>query len=504
MLLCLLAACTTSQPTDNDNGSGPTISRPEFRQDAGGAELFIRRYEALRVGLVNYFEPSRVDLVSREFSAESIVFQLDNTGDTGALYEATAERAVDLTEANGWPLSEVNNEADIEGHLALVRIESIGIPAGARTGDYIPVRIRLIGNAYDIRAGFMYPTPMRNSLGKTVAMIERMYLPLNADKYFDKTTGKRIEGEPELEPDEEPLTEEQIADSLNLTRHVAPGGTSFTLRTGVRLLADISDTELVADRIVLPLMREVEDKGYTKLIRTMSAELVPDALVSIEEEMAAKGLPVTAVASGDNIIVTPIGVRDLTLRQIYEVLAGVSVNLRPRRNVIVVFDDDLWRLATYGPVRHRFLLDTVSFTTDPFTRDDPNVEPYQLPFRVSCRLLERASPGRSRQYGIPTADDVRNGVTPDGHKGRVRLSWSTWKDGRVVTEGVDELDSSDFTDVLRFLWTKGMGPREVLAFVYEATNSLALAAELGFNYRQVDLDKLAREQAAEVDTPTER
>ena len=36
-----------------------------------------------------------------------------------------------------------------------------------------------------------------------------------------------------------------------------------------------------------------------------------------------------------------------------------------------------------------------------------------------------------------------------------------------------------------------MGPREVLAFIVEADQSLALSAELGFNYRKVDLEALA-------------
>ncbi len=76
----------------------------------------------------------------------------------------------------------------------------------------------------------------------------------------------------------------------------------------------------------------------------------------------------------------------------------------------------------------------------------------------------------------------------------MRLSWSTWdKKGNMQDDGVDELDSSDFTDILRFLWTRGMGPREVLAFVVEAEQSFGLAAELGFNYRKVDLDKLVED-----------
>lgn len=499
--LCLLiAACSNPQPANNtansnnepDNGDEKPLNVTRLSHTEKEAAAFIRRYPSLAVGLVNYFEPARAELISREFSAETIVFQLDATGDTGLLFDATLDRAAELTLKNGWPESEILNETATEGHIALVTVESIGVPAGARTGDYIPVRIRLQGNAYDIRAGFVYPTPLRNKLGRTLAILERGYLPLNADKYFDKD-GKIITN-PELEPDEEPLTLEQIEDARNLERRDTPGGVSFILRKGCKLVADVSDDELVADHIVLPLLREVEEAGRKKDVRTLSAELVPDAITSIEREMKKEGIEVKVEAQGDNLVVTPIGVRDLTLRQIFELLKGIRVELHPRNSVIVVFDENRFRVAVYGPVKHRFLLDTVTLTTDPFTRDRTDIKPYQLPFRVSCRLLEAADPGKSGKYGIPDAFDLKRGVTPDGHKGRVRLSWSTWdKKGNMQDDGVDELDSSDFTDILRFLWTRGMGPREVLAFVVEAEQSIALAAELGFNYRKVDLDKLVED-----------
>jgi hypothetical protein len=492
--LCLaLAACAStpvSEPGPDLPEDGESVSRDHARltHSEQEAQRFIRRYEALSVGLVNYFDPARVELISREFAAETVVFQLDATGDTGPLLDATAERAVELMETNGWRESEIANEAAYQGSLALVKVESIGIPAGARTGDYIPVRIRLLGNAHDIRAGFVYPTPLRNNLGRTVAILERSYLPLNADKYFDKD-GNIIE--PELEEGEFPLTREQIEDARNLVRHDSPGAVTFTLRKGVKLVADVSDDELVADRIILQLTREVEIDGRYQEVRTLSPELVPDAIRSIKEGMAEKGLAVKVESRDKRLVITPIGVRDETLRQVFEVLKGVRVTLYPRNNVVVVFDEQRYRVAVYGPVKHRFLLDTVTLSTDPFTRD--RREPYQLPFRVSCRLLERADPGRSGKFGIPDAEDVRRGVTPDGHKGRVRLSWTTYNDrGRLQTEGSLELDSSDFTDILRVLWTKGMKPREVLAFVREAEQTFAISAELGLNYLKVDLDRLAR------------
>lgn len=492
-LLLLLAACTTP-PTNNssgddggEDGSDAPIEVNKLTHSRKEAEAFIRRYPSLKVGLINYFEPTNAELESREFSAETVVFQLDSTGDTGLLYDATADRAVELMGDNGWPESEIKSEPDIEGHMALVKVESIGIPAGAHTGDYIPVRIRLLGNAYDIRSGFVYPTPLRNNLGRTVAILERGYLPLNADKYFDKDG--RILDDPPLAEGEIPLTREQIEDARNLQKRDGVGGTTFLLRAGVKLVADVTDTELVADRIVLPMVREVEEGGYVKKVRTLSAELVPDAVDSIAREMKELGVTVKVQSEGDNLIVTPIGVREQTLRQVFELLRGIRVELTPRNNVIVVFDENNKRVAVYGPVEHRFLLDTVSLTTDPFTRGTG--KPYQLPFRVSCRLLKRADPGKSGKYGIPDAEDVKAGRTPDGDKGRVKIAWSRWdEDGDILDDGTDELDTSDFTDILRYLWTKGMGPREVLAWVYEANSSLALTAELGFNYRKVDLESL--------------
>jgi len=492
----LLAACANPPANANNqpdaNGDERPLNIHTATPDEETAARFIRRYPSLAVGLVNYFEPSRAQLVSREFSAETIVWRLDSTGDSGGLYDAAIDRAAELTVKNGWPESEISSEYYPEGHVALVTVESLGVPAGARKGDYIPVRIRPKGNAYDIRAGYLYPTPLRNKEGKTVAMLERGSLPLNADYYYDED-GNFIP-DPELPKGVEPLTLEQIEDAKNLEVRDSAAGPSFILRKGCKLLADVSDDELVSDHIVLPLLREVEEGPYKKDVRTLSAELVPDAIASIKKEMKALGVEVKVIAEGDNLVIKPIGVREKTLLQVFEDLQGIRVELSPRNNVIVVFDEQLFRVAVYGPVKHRFMLDTVTLTTDPFTRD--KAVPYQLPFRVSCRVLERAKPGKSGKYGIPDAEDVRKGVTPDGHKGRVRLSWSTWRKGALDTEGTDELDTTDFTDILRFLWTKGMGPREVLAFVVEAEQNLALSAELGFNYRKVDLDALVLEQGA--------
>jgi hypothetical protein len=492
-LLLLLAACNTTTDSNdtgddgNADGGGEVVTPGKYNQTDAEALAFIRRYQSLAVGLVNYFEPARAELISREFSAETIVFQLDATGDTGMLFDATLDRAAELTVSNGWPESEILNEAAQEGHLALISVESLGVPAGARTGDYIPVRIRMLGNAYDIRAGFLYPTPLRNKSGRTVAILERGYLPLNADAYFDED-GNRVQN-PELREGEEPLTEEQIQEAMKLERRDSVGGASFILREGCKLVADVSDDELVADHIILPLLRQVEEAGKVRDVRTMSAELVPDAIASIRAEMRELGIEVKVEGQGDNLIVTPIGMRELTLLQVFEKLQGIRVELAPRNNVIVVFDEDRFRVAVYGPIKHRFLHDTVSLTTDPFTRGTG--KPYQLPFRVSCRVLEPAEPGKSGKFGIP---DIKNGPKPDGATGRVRLTWSTWIEGEVDKEGVDELDTCDFTDILRFLWTKGMGPREVLAFVVEAEQSFALTAELGFNYRKVDLEKLKASQ----------
>jgi hypothetical protein len=82
-------------------------------------------------------------------------------------------------------------------------------------------------------------------------------------------------------------------------------------------------------------------------------------------------------------------------------------------------------------------------------------------------------------------------VTPDGHQGRVRLAWSRWDSrGRMLEEGTEELDTTDISEILRHLWTRGMGPRGVLAFVHEAIEMFAISAERGFNYLTVDLDEL--------------
>lgn len=465
---------TDTDPTDDD--AGPRSAR-DLKHTEQEAVQFIRRYEYLSVGLINYYDPGKTELISRDFSGESVVFRLDNTGDTGLFHEAAINRAVELMDANGWPEEHLKHENSREQHMALVRIESIGIPAGARAGDIIPVRIVCLGNATDIRGGYIYPTPLRNKLGKTIAVMAGTSLPLNPAKYKA--------GE---------LTAEQLEESKLMERRDQGTGTGavYVLRAAARLAANITVDDLSTDQIVLDLIREVQVEGRKEpmRVRTLSSELVPDVTASIRTEMEKLGYPVDVEARQEKLMIKPLGVREDSLRQVYQALEGVRVVVKPRNRIIVVFDENLFRVAFYGPVQHRMLLDSVALTTDPFTRDKPDVKPYQLPFRVSCRLLQRAEPGAGRKFGVPDAEDKRLGRTPDGHKGRVRLTWSTWSKGKLVTDREEEFATSDISEILRILWTRGMGPREVLAFVVEAEQSLALSAELGFNYLKVDLEAL--------------
>src|SRR5690606_31049844 len=122
------------------------------------AERFIRRFEGLRVGLVNYFHPGKVELISREFTAETVVFRLNSTGDTGAFHEAAVDLAVTMADTL-WERTSVANEVIKESRLATITIRSIGIPSNAKTGDEIPVRIEVKGNAPDIHGGYVYMTP---------------------------------------------------------------------------------------------------------------------------------------------------------------------------------------------------------------------------------------------------------------------------------------------------------------------------------------------------------
>jgi hypothetical protein len=472
----MLAACA-SAPADQgaaatDRGAPATARLQHTTEEA---ERFIRRFEALRVGLVNYYNPVNVQLTSREFRAESVAFRLDNTGDTGQFHRAAVDLAVELSEKLGWQTSSTVGQEHInEGNLAVVEIRSIGIPAGSRAGDVIPVSITLKGNATDIRGGYVYTTPLRNNRGRTVAFLREGYLPFNIDRM-----------DPEL------ITPEMRADAELLERREGATGPWFVLRTGVRLAADVQSDDLTADQIVLPLERAMEGR---EPVRSLSSELIPGVMADIERQMEALGTPVRVRQERGNLIVTPIGIRELTLRQVYERIEGLRVEVKPRNNMIVVFDDNLFRVAFYGPVAQRFLIDDVALVTDPVTRDRLSGREYQLPFRVSCRILQRAEPGRSGKFGIPVAADLDRGVMPDGHKGRVRLSWSRWSEGRRVDEGTDELDTTDISEILRHLWTRGMGPYEALAFVVEAHRAFAFNAELGFNFLQFDPEQIAERE----------
>ena len=492
LLSLLVAACTTTTPAGNNrpNNTGGTAdtdvpyattgptSAKQLTHSPEEAVQFIRRYEYLSVGLINYYDPGKTELISREFTGESVVFRLDNTGDNGMFHTAAVERAVELMDENGWPEAHLKHENSREQHMALVRIESIGIPAGARAGDTIPVRIVCLGDATDIRGGYIYPTPLRNKLGKTIAVMPGTTLPLNPAKFK--------EGE---------LTPEQLQEAKLIERRDMGTGTGavFILRAAAKLSSNISTDDLSSDQIILDLIREVsvEGKKEPERVRTLSSELVPDVLESIRREMGLLGFTVEAEERQDKLVIKPVGVREASLREVYQVLEGIRVVVRPRNRIIVVFDENLFRVAMYGPVQHRMLLDSVSMTVDPFTENKP--VPYQLPFRVSCRVLQRAEPGRSKQFGVANAEDERLGRKPDGHKGRVRLTWSRWKDGKVVEDKEEEFDTTDISEILRILWVRGMGPREVLGFVVRAEATMAVNAELGFNYRKVDMEALIEE-----------
>lgn len=487
----LFCACATP-------GTGPADTRPVNPVDerdeteaglSGRGKLahtpqeaakFIRRYASLSVGLVNYIDPARTQLVGREFTGETVVFRLDNTGDTGPLWTAAADRAGEMVEEYAWPEAEARWESATEAHVAMVRLESIGIPAGAKAGDDIPVRIVLTGNASDIRGGFVYKTPLRNKRGRTVAFLKQGYLPLKP---------------------QDAVTPEQKAEAALMERRDGAARVTFILRKGVRLAAHVKDDDLTADQIIMPLTREISP-GSGKFKRTLSSDLVPQVLPQIERQMAElkpTPFPCKAVQQDDNLVVTPLGVRETSLRQVFERLQTLRVRIEPRSNVIVVFDEQLVRVAIYGPPRHRMLIRDVALTVDPFTRADPARKPEPLRFRVSCRVVRRAEAGSSRRYGVPNNEEARAGTRPDGHLGQVRLAWSRWDEkGVMIADGTDVVDSSDVCDVLRHLWTRGMGPAEVLAFVMEAHDSLALSCELGFNWMKVDVEAMRKEMEADI------
>lgn len=482
LLVILIAACT-GPGTGPDGGHDPGGHEPDegdaglsgvtrFSHTEKEARQFVRRFESLSVGLVNYIDPTRTELISREFSAESVIFRLDSTGDTGPLWTAANDRAAEMTDDYGWPAAELINEYAPDGHMALVKLESIGIPAGARTGDLIPVRITLAGNATDIRGGYVYKTPLRNRQGRTIAMLKQGYLPMAPEKA---------------------VTAEQKQEAALLERRDSGGKAAFIYRAGVQLVANVGAGELTADKIVMPLSREIEP-GKGEFKRTLSAELVPQVLPQIEKAMKDLGTPCQAVYDANNIVVTPLGVRELTLRQVFERIQSLRVTITPRSNVVIIFDDAVMRIALYGPAQHRMLIRDFALTVDPFTRNKPGVKPQPLHFRVSCQIVSRAEPGKSGRYGIPNAEEAKAGLTPDGNLGQVRLSWSRWnRDGDRAAEGTDTLNSTDLSDVLRFLWTRGMNPAEALGFVLEANDALALACELGFNWRKLDINRLATE-----------
>ena len=165
--------------------------------------------------------------------------------------------------------------------------------------------------------------------------------------------------------------------------------------------------------------------------------------------------------------------------------------------MVIVFDDQTQRVAIYGPLKRRFLIDNVTLVVDPIVRRDFNnqiLPALPLRFRVSCRVLRRASPGRSGKFGIAHTEDIEAGIKPDGDKGQVNLAWSIHdEDGDLVKERTEKFDSADISDILRYLWTRGMGPHEVMGFCVQAKDQGALAVTLGYNHRRMDVSRIPGE-----------
>ena len=497
-LALLLAACAS---TPTSNGGSPDdvgFTLNGVVHSRATAERFIIRKLAYEAGLVNYVDPRRAKLVTRELTGESVVFRLDNTGDRSEFHQATIERASELALALAWPDVMIDQEQDREGHLAYVRVESIGMPADVGRGTTLPVRIVCIGDATDIRGGYLYRTPVKNKLGRTIAVWEGGYLPAAGElpgqrdgkpvknPLIDSRTGKQA-----IDPDtQEPQWEEA------LERRQSLGRATYILREGFKISTTVPSDELSAESIELPMDRII-DESENSYAYPVSADLVPELIRGIEEAMKAKGVACRVEAEGiKKLIVTPLGVREKSLQQVFDDLQTIKLEFVPRNHVIIVFDEELQRVVLYGPLSRRFLIDDVQLGTDPFTVGtfDPQTgkprKPEELPFKVSCRVIQRAKPGKSGQYGVADEEGRAAHVKPDGDKGKVHLSWTLRdKDGSLINEGEEDLDSADIADILRHLWMRGMGPREVLGFCVVAKDKPALLAELGFNPRRVRIDE---------------
>jgi hypothetical protein len=99
------------------------------------------------------------------------------------------------------------------------------------------------------------------------------------------------------------------------------------LRKGVELAADVQTDDLSSDQIILPLEREYRGGNTT---RSITAELVPEIMRDITQQMRELGSPVKVEHEIGKLIITPLGVRELSLRQVYEQIESLRVEIKPR------------------------------------------------------------------------------------------------------------------------------------------------------------------------------
>lgn len=388
-----------------------------------------------------------------KLSAVTVVFGLPKTsGDTGRAYRVALERAAEIfagTPDEGKVLTEVVEE----GTIALVRIESLGFPSGHAADTQIPVSIAPVGNAVDITGGHIYATGLRCERTKEVlAMHPFGHFEADEVEEYSITMRRPWDFDEVYEP-KKPKAETPVDDPLKpRPSHVETAeGLVFRrwlLREGFRMLRKTTWHEIGREELRFTVGGFKYDQDGNPMPTAAVDEEIVEAVVRAFENPKLKLHVERDPVHRTRILVVP-SVRKQGLDELYDWLRVQRVEIRPRRMLHIIADNNNGRIILAGPERDRKLAGTLRFAS-----------------HVSDKGSAFVSSG------------FRLVATPTDQGRKLSVRWAQLRTEKApLREGEAEI-ANDLGDLLRFVYSNGCGPDDCFLITEQAKRDRLVDAQL--------------------------
>jgi len=388
-------------------------------------------------------------------SGETIVFGLPKSGgDTGRAYKTALARAAEMF--TGSPdEAKVLTEVVEEGTIALVRIDSMGFPSGREAGETIPVSISPLGNALDLTGGHIYSTGLRcDRTGEVLALhpfghfeedeiVEYTYTmrkPWDFDDVLDlNKPGTKPKGEQPEVPDK-PLPEVLPSSGLDMRR--------WLLREGFKMVRKTSWAEIGRDEIRFTVGGFKYDQDGNPMPTASVDEEIVEAVVRAfqkpEYRMHVERDPLVRT----RVLVIP-SIRKQGLDELYDRLRVIRVEIRPRRMLHIIADNNNGRIIIAGPERDRKLTGTLRFASD-----------------------------TSDKVGAFVSSGFRLVAEPTDQGRKLKVSWAQLRQGeKTLRQGEAEV-ANDLGELLRCVYSNGCGPDDCFLITEKAKRDRLVDAQL--------------------------